>query len=332
MSPPTRTALRQVWTAFKWSLLHRLHRFDYAHLLPSLACLPRPLAFGLGQLRGNINAALGRDWRSVALGSRHILRQSRLGYSQLPDGQDVTKCRRWVTERFKVESRDELEACWVAAHRLHELKCKFEPAMPGPRDPQRRGLVLLTPHFDSFYLGIAFLAQATGWRTNSMSSAVSRDPRVDAAVSRHFDLKYRGLEHYLNGGKVLDMEVGLRPFYRMLEHGEVLVVLADAPVLPQGAAMTVDFLGGPRRLAGGALRLARRTHSELGGFVCRRSPDGSYVLQVSRLGEAEDPQTIEGVYRFFSQTILSDPGSWWAADLLPHMPLVHLSSHEPSEH
>jgi lauroyl/myristoyl acyltransferase len=62
------------------------------------------------------------------------------------------------------------------------------------------------------------------------------------------------------------MENGLRPFYRMLAAKETLVVLGDAPKLPHGAAMTVGFLGGQRELAGGALRLAQRSGSDLGGL------------------------------------------------------------------
>ncbi|MEG1455096.1 MAG: hypothetical protein RSC66_05925, partial [Comamonas sp.] len=85
---------------------------------------------------------------------------------------------------------------------------------------------------------------------------------MDEAVQRHFHAKYRGLEQYLNGGKVMNMEEGLRPFYDMLKRRESLVVLADAPVLPNGAAMTVRFLGAPRKIAGGGLRLAQRTDSD----------------------------------------------------------------------
>ena len=316
-------SLRATGHAWKWRLLRWLHHLDYAYFLPLVARLPRPMAFALGSMRGTVNAAMGRDWRSVALGFRHILRQSHLGYSKLPGAYTQAELARWSRERFEEESRDELEACWVAARRLGALQCQFDPPAWATLQPQRaRGLVLLTPHFESFYLGIAFMAQATGWRLDSMSSAVSKDPRVDAAVSRHFDQKYRGLEHYLNGGKVLDMEVGLRPFYRMLENHETLVVLADAPVLPLGAAMTVDFLGGMRTLAGGALRLAQRTHSDLGGYVCRYQGAGRYALEFCTIGNADDPQTIERVYQFLTQAILAHPGGWWAADLLPHMPLV----------
>lgn len=317
-----KSALSHFGRSAFWWMLRWAHKADYAWFLPAIARLPLPLAYALSGLRGRINAAIGRDWRSVALGlRRHIQRQSLAGYALLPGSASAKERERWGQQRFETEARDEFEARLVAARRLGELTCDFAPAGSEKQCANRsRGLVLLTPHFDSFYLGIAFLAQATGARTNSMSSAVTRDPRVDPAVSQHFDRKYRGLEHYQHGGQVLDIEVGLRPFYRMLADHETLVVLGDAPVLPNGASMAVDFLGGQRVIAGGALRLAQRTGSDLGGFVCRYLGPGRYVLEMCPIGRADDPATIDRIYRFFSEQILAQPGLWWAADMLPNMP------------
>lgn len=307
-----------------WRWVRLAHRIDFAWFLPFIARLPLPLAYALSNLRGRINSLTGRDWRSVALGFRHIRKQSAVAYASLP-GSDLQR-KIWCGQRFETEARDEFEAQLVNHRRLHQLQCEFVP----PRAEQlcinrKRGLILLTPHFDSFYLGIAFLAQATGSRINSMSSAVSHDPRVEPAVSRHFDQKYRGLEGYLNGGRVPDMENGLRPFYRMLEKLETLVVLADAPVLPNGAAMTVDFLGSRRQLAGGALRLAEHTDSDVGCYVCRYLGAGRYALQMGPVGAAKDPETIQQIYRFLGEQIQSQPGLWWGSDLLPAMPAIEPS-------
>lgn len=312
---------RQMLRTGLWCAMGLLHRLDYGWLLPLLARLPLRWAYPLAALRGRLNARWGRDWRSMALRTRHIQRQSLAGYALLPGAHNAAQRQHWCRQRFVTESRDELEAQLVAARRLHQLRCSMQPeqAVKAVRTTAR-GLVLLTPHFDSFYLGIAFLAQATGRRVNSMSSAVTRDPRVDAAVSAHFERKYRGLEHYLNGGKVPDMEDGLRPFYRMLQRHETLVVLGDAPVLPNGVCMSVDFLGARRTLAGGALRLAQQTGSDLGAFVCRYQGCGQYLLELCPAGAADDPQTLARVYAFMSGHIAREPGHWWAADLLPQMP------------
>lgn len=305
-----------------WWCVARLHHLDFAWVLPALARLPLPLGYALAGWRGRLNARTGRDWRSVALGFRHIRKQSMAGYRQLPVPSDKTRLKAWRDARFVSEARDEFEAQLLAKGRVPRLQCAFSPPSAEHLCRSRdRGLVLLTPHFESFCLGIAFLARSGGV-VNSMSSAVTKDPRVDPAVQRHFDAKYRGLEACLNGGKVIDMEEGLRPFYRMLEKRETLVVLADSPVLPQGAAMTVDFLGGPRQLAAGALRLAQHTHSDLGGFVCVPRGAGRYELTLCEPGPADDPATLKRVYGFLSAAITANPGGWWAADLLPAMPLT----------
>jgi lauroyl/myristoyl acyltransferase len=314
-------AVLRFWNAAFWRMVRLGHRADFGWFLPFIARMPLPAAYALSGVRGRINAMTRRDWRSVALGSRHIHRQSLAGYELLPEIGATDGKTRWGKQRFESEARDEFEAGLVAAGRLRELTFEFVPLIPASlRANRESGLVLLTPHFDSFYLGIAFLAQAMGSRVNSMSSAVARDPRVEPSVTQHFERKYRGLERYLNGGKVLDMEVGIRPFYRMLEQNETLVVLADAPVLPNGVAMTVDFLGARRVLAGGALRMARRTNSDLGGYVCRFKGHGRYEIEMCRIGPANDPQTITRIYKFFSDQILARPGLWWAADMLPNLP------------
>ena len=314
-------AILRFWNAAIWRMVRLGHRVDFGWFLPFIARMPLPMAYALSGVRGRINAMTGRDWRSMALGSRHIHRQSLAGYELLPETGAADGKVRWGRQRFESEARDEFEAGLVAAGRLNELSCEFVPPMAEALSAGRsRGLVLLTPHFDSFYLGIAFLAQAMGSRVNSMSSAVARDPRVEPRVSQHFERKYRGLERYLNGGQVLDMEIGLRPFYRMLEQSETLVVLADAPVLPNGVSMTVDFLGARRVLAGGALRMAQRTNSDLGGYVCRYKGQGRYEIEMCQIGPANDPQTIDQIYKFFSEQILAQPGLWWAADMLPNLP------------
>ncbi len=311
--------------ALLWRLVRRAHQVDFAWLLPWVASLPLGLAYALAQLRGRVNALSGRDWRSVALGFRHIRSQSLVGYRLLPGAASEQERQTWRNTRFVVEARDEFEAQLIAAGRVGELACQFVPRIAATVCQQpKRGLVLLTPHFDSFFLGVAFLARC-GAKVNLMSSAVTHDARVDAVVQQHFTQKYRGLEAYLNGGQVLDMESGLRPFYRMLERGEALVLLGDAPVLPNGVSMTVDFLGAQRVIAGGALRLAQHTHSDLGGYVCRYLGPGRYELEICEIGPANSPETVARVYAFFSEQILAQPGLWWAADLLPNMPPAALA-------
>jgi hypothetical protein len=302
-----------------WTWLRQWHRFDFAVFLPILGRLPLWLGYPLARCRGYINAWLAKDWRSLAIGSRHTHHQTLASYRLITPNAAKSQIKAWRTARYVAEAQDEYDARLLDQHRLGELRCAITPPDWRARSAaEGGGLLMLTPHYESFVMGIAFLAQA-GHTVNAMSSAVTQDPRVDAAVQAHFDKKYRGLEYYLNGGQVLDMELGMRPFYAMLESGQTLVMLADAPVLPNGAATAVPFLGGPRSIAGGALRLASKTHSAIGGFICQASRAGHYQMHVYPPAPATDAQALDAIYHFFSQAIYRNPGGWWAADLLHHM-------------
>jgi lauroyl/myristoyl acyltransferase len=310
----------------KAGLMHSItglaHKADYALLLPLLARLPLPVAYALSAVRGRMNGWLGRDWRSMALQTRHIARKSAQGYTMLLKEAPQASVQTLVRQRFATESREEFEGHLIINGRVPELHCDIESEAFLAACLQRdRGLLLLTPHFDSFMLGIAFLG-LTGVKINVMTSSVTNDARVDPAVSRHFFKKYRGMERMMNGGRMLDREDGVRPFYQMLERGECLVVLADSPATDGGAAESPHFLGARRCLAGGALRMARRTGSDIGAFVCRFTEPGHYRLQSGPLLSAADPLALDAVYAFLSEQIMATPGRWWAADLLPEMPAV----------
>lgn len=307
---------------YLWKVARWLHHLDFAHVLPLMARLPLKLAYTLAHWRGTINGATGRDWRTMALGFRHIQQQTRIAYAELAPETSEAQREIWCQQRFMAEAMDEFEARWMSAGRGKELTCEFDPpnALEHFRN-RSRGLVLLTPHFESFFLGASFLARS-GETVNAMSSAVTQDPRVDEAVQQHFHAKYRGLEQYLNGGKVMNMEEGLRPFYDMLKRQESLVVLADAPVLPNGAAMTVQFLGAPRRIAGGGLRLAQRTNSDIAAYLCIPVRKGHYKLIFFPPSPANDPDTIQRIYDFFTEQIMKHPGGWLASDLLHALPKV----------
>jgi lauroyl/myristoyl acyltransferase len=314
------TELGQRIRSIKWWLLKRAHTFDFKYILPIISQLPLTLAYACSALRGKINAAIGKDWRSVALGHKHIRKQSMEGYGQMPLLVSKAVRSAWTKERFEVEAREEFEAWLIAARRVQELNCNCKTHPGDTSSPGRkRGQVLLTLHFDSFFMGAAFLAKS-GEAINFMSSSITHDPRVHSSVQSHFETKYRGIEHYLNGGRVIDMEEGMRSFYRMLERNETLIILGDAPAVAMAPAIDVNFLGRNRRLAAGALRLAQRTGSDLGAYLCMHRGGGKYELVTLPARSADDPQTITQIYDFFSAAILEKPGRWWAVDLLPAMP------------
>jgi hypothetical protein len=78
-----------------------------ALVLPAMARLPISLGHLLAAWRGHFNGSTGRDWRSVALGFRHIRSQSALGYRQLPGDAGEAQVRAWSRQRFVVEAREE---------------------------------------------------------------------------------------------------------------------------------------------------------------------------------------------------------------------------------
>lgn len=300
--------------------LRRWHAFDFGVLLPWLGRLPPHLGEPLARWRGRWLAATRADWRSVALGHRHVAARTLQAFRELAPAAGERQLQAWLQQRYEAEARDEFEARWVAEGHTQALGCRVAPAGATRALVARpRGLVLLTAHYHSFILGIVFLARS-GARVNAIKSTVTHDPRVEPAVSKHFEAKYAGLERHLNGGRLVDIEAGVRPIYRMLERGEVVVVLADAPVLPNGARVEVPFLGERRALAGGAVRIARHTGSDLGAFVCTASGPRQYTLALSAIGPARERASVETAYGFLSEAILRDPGGWWAADLLPDMP------------
>jgi len=304
-----------------WQIGFILHRWDYAYVLPTLARLPLSLGFWLARGRGICRSALGIDWRSMALGFRHIAKQSTVGLKILQPDANPSQINQWRRQRFITEGQDEFDAQLIAQRRVLDLNCSFTPKNWQSTITQtNRGILFLTLHYDSFYLGSLFLAK-TGIPVNIMSSAITHHPKVDKAVQHHFVQKYRGSEPYLNGGQVLDMELGLRPFYRILEAKQILMMLGDAPVLPNGTKNVIPFLGGPRLIAGGPLRLAIKTNSLIGAYICHCEGPGRYSMQIHEPKEAS-LQTIESIYQFFSTIILQDPGKWWAVDLLPQMPIV----------
>ncbi len=315
------------WRARWWRLQWKLQGPEHRRLLPWLARLPLPLGFVLAGLRDRLNSLFTRDWRSMALGQPHVARQSRQAFQMMAPKATPAQLDRWVHGRFLTESRCDYEAYLVNQRRVHEMQC--DTAQPEVVQQLRqgggKGLLLLIPHFDSFHLGTAFLGQmlaGSGRPIHCMSSAVFEDPRVHKAAQDYINGKYQLIAPYLNGGTVMHLEDGLRPFYRALEGGDILLVLADSPPLPHGVSMDVRFLDARRTLAGGAVKMARRYGSDIAGFVCLRTGPGRYRLAFSRILPVNGDGAVDEVYDFLSRQIMDHPERWCAADLLTQMPLT----------
>lgn len=311
-------------------LTERYHAVDFSFLLPLLARLPLPLAYSLAACRGWMHARLGIDWRTIAFGV-DLLRLTAASFRQMLPGSPEEKIAALVRKRYMAQAREEFEAHLVMADRIESLSCSFFPEVEVlTRREGGRGLVLLTPHFDSFFLGYAFLCRL-GLCCNGMSSSVTNAPQVISEVQRYYFRKYRALEPKMNGGCILDQEKGAKPFYAMLRRGEVLLVLADLPASPVGAAMQANFLGEERVLAGGALRMARQTGSDIGAYVCRHLGKGKYRLEFGPFCSGHDRADLDSIYQFFSDKIMETPECWWGADLLQIMPTIATAKEKSAE-
>ena len=264
---------------------HRLDRLlmrcEYNLLLPFLARLPLRPGYRLAACRGKINWALDREWRSIALGQQYIRTATDRTIKKLLPDLSSAAIRRITRQRFEGFSREEFEAHLLMRERIRELHFSVH-GLESVKEQlaQGRGIVMLTPHFDSFILGIVFLGMS-GLIVNVMTSDVVENPLVDDSVRRFFFNKYRGMELYLQGGKAVHVEQDLRYFYQALRAGECVIVLADLPTATaKDNRIWLRFLGLERSFLSGAYRLARRTGSALTGFVCRWEGAGNYTVNL----------------------------------------------------
>lgn len=310
-SRPRRNVVHRLDHAITWC--------EYSLFLPFLARLPLRLGYRLAAWRGKMNWAFDREWRSIAVGHPYIRGATGRAINQILPDLPASGIEMMTRRRFEGFSREEFEAQLLMKKRVGKLHFMVRGIEGVQQQLARgRGMVLLTPHFDSFILGMVFLGMS-GLTVNVMTSDVVENPRVDRCVRRFFFRKYRCMETYLQGGKALHVEQDLRFFYRALLAGESVVILADLPTpTPGDHPMWLRFLGRERSFLSGAFRLARRTGSAVAGFVCRWEGAGNYTVT---LGECIPPdgvthESYQRTYNFLESAIRSNPERWFAADLL----------------
>jgi lauroyl/myristoyl acyltransferase len=303
-------------------LSHMVDWLDYELFLPFMARLPVGAGFRLAHIRGRINARADREWRNYLAGHRHVMDAGTRALKMLvPDASDE-EISRLACQRFETFSREEWETAGFCMNgRIHRffsdavmenVDCLKESARNG------RGLVLLTCHFDSFTMGLLLLGLA-GLYTNGMSSAVVEDERLPRAVRRFFFKKYRNMERFM-GRPVVHQEHDRLFFYRALSRGDAVFMVGELPPSgPSASYVDVRFLGRQTRLASGPWRMAKKTGSLIGAFLCFCEGPGRYrVVCHSPVDPSTgDPSSVLApLYDFFSDYIAKHPERWWASDLL----------------
>lgn len=289
---------------------------EYGWLVPAMAHLPDMLAYPLARWRGALNARYDRDWVSLSLGHRHVAAMTGQGLAQILPPEQVGAA---VRERFETVAREEMEARALQLYGLGHFQVEAAQALATLASrPEGQGLVLVTPHLETFVLGIAALA-SRGTRIHPVMSSVSEDPRVPPAIRAHFRLKYSGLERHLQGGRLASAENSMRYFYRVLSQGDVVVVIADAPAPPDSPGVCLPFMGARRKVAQGALRLATQSGSLLAAFACHAHGGRRHSVAMSELWDPKKDATAAytQAFAFMEQHIRMNPGRWWASHLLP---------------
>lgn len=287
---------------------------DYGLALPLLARLPRWLARPLIALRGCVNYVFDFDWRTLSLGHGYVREATHEAMQHVARLADSRQSVHWLTlRRYVCTSREEVDS-WRLPHinyaRLPHRITGLEPLLAAQERGQ--GVVLLTAHFDSLYIGLALLARA-GLRVNLMATRITEDPRVPPAITQHYVRKARALNHLLSPGKVVQFEGNLRFFLRALRQGDTVVIACDGVSTSADRADPVQFLGAQHLMASGPQYLAETTHSPLALFSCHEDAQGVFQVQLSApVALAEGG--LQRAYALLEGQIMASPWRWWGAD------------------
>lgn len=307
----------------RWTALD--HRF----LLPAISRLPNPWAQRLAIWRGHLHARFGRDWAELAVGSRYICERTRQAYAQIWPASDTQAL---ASERYATVSLEELESHWISSGQFLRRRLLLQPVRDLlARKPADRGLVIITAHFDNVLLG-SLGPGLCGARTDVMTTRVVEDARVHPAVQAHFARKYRDATPHLAGGSFVHAETAGTRFHRTLRQGGVVVVVADAPASdPKAPGVWVPWFGAQRRLASGALRIARATNSLMAAMLSvGAGSDTQHWMCHGPLDPWQDNEergeaAYCEIFHFMETVIRAHPGRWWGAHLLEDCPTANRS-------
>jgi lauroyl/myristoyl acyltransferase len=286
--------------------------FDYTLLLPFLARLPIPMGRYLATVRGNLYSRWGRDWRQFSFQDTTLRERTQQSYAEFRPTAGKDEIDLLVRQRYVMQSLEELEAAWVACRDLNGWPVEYVGLDHVQETLKIHGrAVFVTSHFASSIVGTIHLRRL-GLPVLGMSSNVVEDPRVHPAIGRFYRRKYAAMGPYLLGGKILDRQGNSREFVKFLRKGGAVVIVGDLPPDPHEQALETPFFGKLRGFAPGPSRMAAIVKAPLLAYVCEFTSKG-YRLTFSEPGQSP--------YALFEKHIHKNPSAWWAADLLPLLPL-----------
>lgn len=300
--------------------------FDYGVALPLISRLEPQTAKWFVRLRGTVNFVFDLEWRTLSLRRSYVrgaTLQAMRAISQLTDSKRSPLaltlhryiCASW--EEYDAQRLSRIDYSTIAWH-SSGMDSILSTVHAG------RGVVLLTGHFDSLYVGLMLLAKH-GATVNLMSSSIIDDARVPAKIQKHFARKIDAMAARFSPGKVMHVEDGIRSFITALRRGEVVVIACDGPATATGRKSVVRFLGGDYLMTGGPEFLAKKSSALVSMFVCNRERDGQFRIDFSPPKSLEDGG-LQQAYDYLDTRIRAEPWRWWAADqwvnLLPAPELV----------
>lgn len=296
-------------------LCDAIARLDYGLLLPLLARLPPWAAKWFVRLRGVVNYAFDLEWRTLALRHGYVREATLLAMREICRQSGAFRSPRLLTlRRFVTCSWEEYDA-----HRLARIDYARLPWHGDGMDKvlhavrSGRGVVLLTGHFDSLYVGLMILARK-GVRVNLMSSRIVEGEQVPKDIRAHFATKIGAMARQFQPGRVMHFENGLKPFADALDRGEIVVAACDAPSTAPRRGTVVRFLGADHVMAPGPEFFARKAGALVSMYTCVRESDGSFRIDFSEPTPCEDGG-MQRAYDRLDERIRAEPWRWWAADL-----------------
>ena len=295
-------------------LCQLISRFDYSLVLPSLAKLPPALAIWPLRLRGLINWAFDLEWRTITLRHGYVREATFQAMQEIAKLRGNGSPRWWTLRRFVCASREECDALRLASTDVSQLAWTaqgLDDVVAATR--QGRGVVLLTGHFDSLYMGLMVMA-SSGVTVNLMSSKIMEDERVPVPIRDLFARKIAAMAKQFAPGRVLHFEDGMKPFIDGLKRGEVLVIACDAPSVTEGRASAVDFLGRRFLMAPGPEFFTQKTQALVSLYSCVQKSDLSFEIECSPLHSIEEGG-LQKAFDCLDVKIRREPWRWWAADL-----------------
>jgi hypothetical protein len=272
---------------------------------------------------------------------------------QIESGRDLcshapdANIEQLIRRRFIYAALEEWQAALIQAGRLSHLRISGADV----HSNLPRQAIFATIHFDSPMIGLVQLGR-WGRCLSALSSNVYESPSVPSAIKDFFNNKYNSMATHWHGGRCYHKETHIADFINAAKRGGSLAVFCDAPAViveknspesnpnftdtrkmketlarPRGQlgskpilgtkGVWVPFLGKYRLVAPILLRLSTILNLPVIGVVCKSVSHNEYEINFSKVYRSDNLfELMTGIYGFFSEHIIDNPGAWWASDIL----------------